>query len=146
MTYTHTDGGRAAAGFKGSASDCATRALALAAEIPYREAYNLINEYAAAEKPSRRRRGKSSARTGVHALTLGKLLADRGWRWTATTAIGSGMTVHVRPDELPSSGRLILRLSRHYAAWIDGELHDDHDSSRDGKRGVYGYWHKEDAK
>ena len=24
----------------------------------------------------------------------------------------------------------------------DGELHDDHDSSRDGNRGVYGYWHK----
>jgi hypothetical protein len=144
MTYTHTDGGRAAAGFKGSASDCATRALALAAEIPYREAYNLINEYAAAEIPSRRRRGKSSARTGVHTVTFKKVMADLGWEWTPTMQIGSGCTVHVREDELPD-GRLILNLSRHFAAFIDGVLHDTHDSSRDGTRCVYGYWHKEDA-
>ena len=144
MTYTHTDGGRAAAGFKGSASDCATRALALAAEIPYREAYNLINEYAAAEIPSRRRRGKSSARTGVHTVTFKKVMADLGWEWTPTMQIGSGCTVHVREDELPD-GRLILNLSRHFAAFIDGVLHDTHDGSRDGTRCVYGYWHKEDA-
>jgi hypothetical protein len=144
MTYTHTDGGRAAAGFKGSASDCATRALALAAEIPYREAYNLINEYAAAEIPSRRRRGKSSARTGVHTVTFKKVMADLGWEWTPTMQIGSGCTVHVKEDELPD-GRLILNLSRHFAAFIDGVLHDTHDSSRDGTRCVYGYWHKEDA-
>jgi hypothetical protein len=144
MTYMRTGGGRAAAGFKGTAFDCATRALAIAAEIPYREAYNLINDYAAAEKFSKRRRSKSSARTGVHAVTLGKLLADLGWEWTPTMQIGSGCTVHVREDELPD-GRLILNLSRHFAAFIDGVLHDTHDSSRGGTRCVYGYWHKEDA-
>ena len=58
--------------------------------------------------------------------------------------IGSGCTVHVREDELPD-GRLILNLSRHFAAFIDGVLHDTHDSSRGGTRCVYGYWHKEDA-
>jgi len=53
--------------------------------------------------------------------------------------IGSGCTVHVKKDELPE-GRLILRLSKHYAAFIDGELHDSFDSSRNGTRCVYGYW------
>jgi hypothetical protein len=56
--------------------------------------------------------------------------------------IGSGTRVHVRANELPK-GRLILSLSRHYAAFIDGELLDNHDSSRDGTRCVYGYWLKE---
>jgi len=68
-------------------------------------------------------------------------MADLGWEWTPTMQIGSGCTVHVRKDELPS-GRLILRLSKHYAAFIDGVLHDTHDGRRDGTRCVYGYWKK----
>ena len=144
MTYMRTDGGRAAAGFKGSASDCATRALAIATGLTYQEAYDLINAYSKDEKPSKQRRGKSSARAGVHTVTFKKVIADLGWEWTPTMQIGSGCTVHVREDELPD-GRLILNLSRHFAAFIDGVLHDTHDSSRDGTRCVYGYWHKEDA-
>jgi len=38
-------------------------------------------------------------------------------------AIGSGRTVHVRAEELPS-GRLVLNLSRHLAAFINGVLQD----------------------
>ncbi len=142
MTYRTTDGGRAAAGYKGLTEDCACRALAIAAEIEYREAYDLINAYCADVKPRKRRWGKSSARTGVHRLIFRRLMADLGWTWTPTMTIGSGTRVHVRSDELPE-GRLILSLSRHYAAFVDGELHDNHDSGRDGTRCVYGYWLKE---
>ena len=145
MTYRTTDGGRAAAGYKGLTEDCACRALAIAAEIEYREAYDLINAYCAdvtGQKPRKRWWGKSSARTGVHHLIFRRLMADLGWKWTPTTTIGSGTKVRVRSDELPK-GRLILSLSRHYAAFIDGELLDNHDSSRDGTRCVYGYWLKE---
>ena len=43
MNVIITDGGRAAAGFKGKASgDCVCRAVAVAAEMPYREVYDLV--------------------------------------------------------------------------------------------------------
>ena len=53
--------------------------------------------------------------------------------------IGAGCKVHLRADELPR-GQLLVSLSRHSAAVIDGVLHDTHDCSRDGMRCVYGYW------
>jgi len=139
VRFVYDDGGRAAAGFKGAAGDCAVRAAAIAAEIPYQEAYDLINRCSKNETPSKRRRGKSSSHTGVHKVTFHKVMEELGWSWTPTMKIGSGCTVHVRKDELPP-GRLILNLSRHYAAYIEGALHDTFDGSRKGKRCVYGYW------
>ena len=112
VQFVYDDGGRAAAGFKGTAGDCAVRAAAIAAEIPYQEAYDLINRHSKNEKPSKRRNRKSSSRTGVHRVTFKKVLEELGWSWTPTMQIGSGCTVHVREDELPS-GRLILNLSKH---------------------------------
>jgi hypothetical protein len=53
--------------------------------------------------------------------------------------IGSGCTVHLRADELPP-GRLIVNVSRHTVAVIDGVIHDTYDPSRDGTRCVYGYF------
>ena len=53
--------------------------------------------------------------------------------------IGTGCKVHLRKDELPM-GRIIVALSKHYAAVIDGVVHDTHDPSRSGTRCVYGYW------
>ena len=142
IKFIYNDGGRAVAGFKGTAGDCAVRAVAIAAEIPYQKAYDMINRHSKNEKPSKRRKGRSSSRTGVHRVTFDKVMEELGWHWTPTMQIGSGCTVHVRADELPS-GRLILNLSKHYAAFLDGVLHDTYDDSRNGKRCVYGYWTKE---
>ena len=141
MEWKHDDGGRLAAGFKGQTGDCAARAVAIATGMPYREAYDLCNRYAAEERPSKRRRGHSNARTGMHSATMRKLLADLGWRWVPTMGIGTGATVHLDAEELPA-GRLIVRVSRHFAAVIDGVLHDIHDCSRETTRCVYGYWVK----
>jgi len=132
------DGGRAKAGFKGVAGDCVTRAIAIAAEIDYLTVYDALNSLTAA----RRSRGKrSSARTGVPPVITRQYLDALGWRWTPTMGIGTGCTVHARRDELPS-GRLILRLSRHCVAMIDGVIHDTYDPTRGGTRCVYGYWQK----
>ncbi len=54
-------------------------------------------------------------------------------------AIGSGCTVHLRIGELPA-GRLVVSLSKHMTAVIDGVIHDTYDPSRGGTRCVYGYW------
>jgi hypothetical protein len=142
IEWRYDDGGRLAAGYRGDARDCGTRALAIALDLPYQEAYDLINRAAEKERPaaSKRRRGRrSSARNGVFSATMRRIMTDLGWEFTPTMSIGSGCTVHLRADELPA-GRIIVSLSRHYAAVINGTLHDTFDCSRDGTRCVYGYW------
>lgn len=138
MPLKINDGGRAAAGYKGSAGDCVTRAIAIATDQPYQTVYDAINEAAKDERASKRRRGRSSARTGVHKPTYKTYLAALGWKWVPTMTIGQGCKVHLRADELPP-GRLIVSVSRHLVAVIDGVIHDTHDCSRDGTRCVYGY-------
>lgn len=154
LGFVRSDGGRAAAGYKGSAGDCAARAIALASAgtITYAEAYGLINDAARRERgrlvrgrrgPDGRRtkvRKVSSASDGVWPETLHRVLVDGlGWTWTATMGIGTGCRVHMRADELPS-GRLVVRVAKHYAAVVDGVLYDSFDSTRGGDACVYGYW------
>jgi hypothetical protein len=128
-------------GYKGLAGDCVCRAIAIATGIPYGDVYDAINREAQTEKLTKRREKRSSARTGVHKPTTRRYLASLGWTWIPTMRIGSGCTVHLRAGELPS-GRLIVLVSRHVVAVIDGTIHDTHDSSRDGTRCVYGYFQK----
>ena len=126
MKWIFDDGGRAEAGFKGRTGDCVCRAIAIAAERPYKEVYDLINEYAKAERTGKRKKGVSSARTGVYKGTLKKVMKHYGFEWHSTMGIGTGCTVHLREDELPS-GRLVVNLSRHSTAVIDGVIHDTYD-------------------
>ena len=142
MAFTFNDGGGATAGYQGHAGDSICRSIAIAASLPYREVYDGLNKAAKPGRRGRRKRGKSSARTGIHKATVRKYLASLGWEWVPTMGIGTGCLVHLRADELPS-GRLIVSLTRHVTAVIDGVIHDTHDPSRDGTRCVYGYWHKE---
>ena len=153
MQFVYNDGGRTAAGFKGSTGDCVVRAIAIATERPYREIYNLINGVAR-ESPKQRItivRGKprirlrSDARLGVFKNDIRKTLARLGWIWTPTMRIGSGCKVHLCAEELPM-GRLIVSVSKHLTAVIDGVIHDTHDPARDGTRCVYGYYQKESAR
>ena len=53
--------------------------------------------------------------------------------------VGSGCRVHLRREELPK-GRLVVRLSRHLTAVIDGVIHDIYNPDRRGTRCVYGYF------
>ena len=148
MTYEFDDGGRKAAGWKGKGGDCAARAIAIASGRPYQEVYDRLAEGNATQRLSKRERG-AIARTGrttaLHGI-FGKrkwfkdYMAELGFEWTATMGIGTGCEVHVRTDELPPEGRLVLKLSKHYAAYVDGVLRDTHDCSRDGTRCVYGYY------
>ena len=50
VAFQHDDGGRKAAGYKGSAGDCVTRAIAIAAELPYREVYDALAAGNAAQR------------------------------------------------------------------------------------------------
>jgi hypothetical protein len=154
MKYIFDDGGRAAAGYKGSAGDCACRAVSIAAGLPYSEVYDGLNAFASRERTGKRKRGKSSARSGVHSATMRRYMASIGWTWTPTMKIGSGCNVHLTDGELPM-GRLVVLVSKHYTAVIDGEIRDTHNPQRTtifyengkpmrfAKRCVYGYFSKE---
>ena len=166
--YVEDDGGRAKAGYLGKAGDCVTRAFAIAQFGPgpsgeqyksvYAELGLAIHEWAwegrsnKYKRPYRDGKRAFSPRDGVPREVIGRYAKAIGFSWVATKFIGQTETVHVRPDELPS-GRLVLNLSKHLAAMIDGKLYDNHDSSVSrhveasagpgsgrGWRMVYGYW------
>jgi hypothetical protein len=75
----------------------------------------------------------------LYKKTVDTYLKSLGWVWVPTMQVGSGCTVHLRADELPT-GTIVARVSRHYCTVIDGVIHDTHDYSRGGTRCVYGYW------
>lgn len=134
-TFVYNDGGRTAAGFKGSAGDCVVRAIAIASGKPYREVYDAL--HVAAKKKSRAylnlgprmRRGKESPRNGVRRKVYEPYLLSLGFKWTPTMKIGSGCKVHLLAEELPK-GTLIAAVSKHLTTMIDGVIHDTHDPRR----------------
>lgn len=144
ILFVYNDGGRKSAGKKGDTGDCVCRAIAIASQRPYQEVYERLSLGNSTERKtgkSHRSSGKSSAAQGID--TKRKWFKDYmkslGFDWVPTMQIGTGCQVHVSADELPS-GRLVLALSKHMAAVIDGVLNDTYDCSRDGTRCVYGYW------
>lgn len=137
MKFIYNDGGRKEAGFKGTTGDCVCRSVSIATGLPYSEIYKLINEFGKKE----RRKDKSSARTGVYKATIRRIMEHLGWEWHPTMFVGQGCKVHMREDELPK-GRIVVNLSRHSAAVIDGVLYDTYDCTRNGTRCVYGYFSK----
>jgi hypothetical protein len=152
MKHVYSDGGRSAAGYSGTAGDCCARAFAIATRRPYQEVYDRINAIAANERTGKRKRGISSARAGVYKNAAHKLAYDLAHKyglwpqglpgtqlWVPTMFVGQGCKVHLRDGELPI-GRLVVNLSKHYTAVIDGVVHDTHDPTRGGTRCVYGYW------
>lgn len=111
----------------------------------HRELDRRSQQWAATARRTRvhRQREKHLAKgvdNGVYKQVYKPYLAELGFSWTPTMAIGSGTQVHVRRGELPTSGRHILNLSRHLSVLIDGKIHDVFDPSRNGTRAVYGYW------
>lgn len=146
-SFKYNDGGRAEAGYKGTTGDCVTRAVAIAAALPYKKVYDQLAEGNATQrttKNSSKSSGKKTARNGID--TRRKWFKDYmkslGFKWTPTMGIGTGCKVHLTANELPK-GTLICSVSRHITTVIDGVINDTYDCSRDGTRCVYGYWTKD---
>ena len=145
-SFKYNDGGRAEAGYKGTTGDCVTRAVAIAAALPYKKVYDQLAEGNATQrttKNSSKSSGKKTARNGID--TRRKWFKDYmkslGFKWTPTMGIGTGCKVHLTANELPK-GTLICSVSRHITTVVDGVINDTYDCSRDGTRCVYGYWTK----
>lgn len=126
-TWVYDDGGRAQAGYLfHSAGDCVARAIAIATEMPYQVVVDII------DKAHYGRKGGSQS--GSYDFANRGILTALGWKRVTTKA-------HLNSDEFPP-GRLILEVSSHMVALIDGVIHDTYDPSYHGSRRVYAYWVK----
>jgi hypothetical protein len=148
MKHQYNDGGRAQAGYKGDTGDCVTRAIAIATEQPYQTVYDAMFAGKELHRDTKRDRlarrlavRGASPRNGCPRKVYDKYLKALGWAWQPTMRIGTGCRVHLAEGELPQ-GRLIVRVSKHVCAVIDGTINDTYDPSRDGTRCVYGYYYK----
>jgi hypothetical protein len=146
LAFVRDDGGRQAAGFQGGAGDCVVRAIAIAAEQPYLEVYEALREANARYAGSRQTRlakqiaeRGASPRNGNHRSVFHDYILSLGFEWVPTMAIGQGCQVHLCRDELPA-GRLIVKVSKHLCAVVDGVIYDTHNPARRGRRCVYGYY------
>ena len=143
--FKFCDGGREESGYKGFTGDCVVRSIAVATGISYKKVYNELFIRAKDFSKGRCKVAKeikkkgASPRNGVHKKVYEKYLFDLGFEWVSKMKIGSGCTVHLKKDELPS-GKIIVSLSKHLATVIDGILYDIYDCSRNGTRCVYGYY------
>ena len=136
IRFVEDDGGRSAAGFPGDKEgDCVVRAIAIAAELPYKDVHDALTEWQGWDADAG---GNNSDHFTYRRFLIEKL----GFIWIPLMKIGSGCKVHLREDELPK-GRIIVRVTGHLAAVIDGVLHDTYDCSSHGRRCVYGYFKKE---
>lgn len=129
MKFIHDDGGREAAGFKGRAGDCVARAVAIASGKPYGEVYNALASGMGSQRKSKGR----TARNGVSTRRkwFKEYMRSLDFKWVPTMLIGSGCVVHLTDGELPG-GRLVVAVSKHYTAVIDGVIHDTHNPSERG--------------
>lgn len=143
MKWVRDDGGREAAGFRGDARDCVCRSIAIVTGRPYAEVYKRLADGTGDQRAGKRGRKARSAANGISTGRKWFLdyMAELGLRFVPLMHIGSGCTAHLRDGEswIPQ-GRVIVKVSKHYTALIDGVIHDTHDPSRDGARCVYGYW------
>ena len=129
MNYKYNDGGREAAGYKGTAGDCGARAMAIALQLDYKSVYK---ELAQANADNGR---SKSARSGIMKDTYTEVLKRHGWIWMkAPTFEGR----KARCSDMPK-GRVIAKQAKHFVAVIDGVANDSWNCT---ERMVYGYWAK----
>lgn len=142
-----SDGGRSKY-FKGEkVGDCVVRAITHATGLDYKIVYDELfslskNWGSKATKKNLKIREKASPRDGVNKNVIKYYIENHlGFSWVSCSGIGKGISIHLKADELPE-GILILRLSKHLTCVKEGVLYDTYDCSRQGTRGIYGYWIK----
>ena len=149
LGYQKDDGGRQAAGWKGSAGDCGTRALTIGTDMSYNQAREILMDtkhhlYTQARTAKTKARYKSrSVRNGTPRNAMKLVLeAWMGWQWIPTSGIGEApMLVIDMPPKYRE--RCITSQRNHYAAIRDNEVRDTFDSrwsNRGSARQCYGLW------
>jgi hypothetical protein len=128
-TWVYNDGGRAEAGYKGTARDCSVRAIAIVLDIAYKVIYEDLREFLSS-------RGEPSPRNGIDDEYLNRYLKNLGFHYTKAAA-----NVSLHRDELPL-GRVIATTRNHVVAVIDGIFHDNWNPNAKTTQTLEGYWVK----
>jgi hypothetical protein len=146
MKWVYDDGGRWEAGYRSRrVGDCVTRAIAIATAKPYQEVYEalrlasvshaIVGYYNGPSHRRRYRKGYADPDKGIPDCAYRSYLAALGWAHIPAQE----RKVCLAAGELPN-GRLIVEVSKHLVAVIDGVIHDTHDCSAHGRRFVKGYF------
>lgn len=149
MQHIFNDGGRADAGYEGFTGDCVCRAICIASGKPYQEVYDFLAKGNAEQRRSKHDTAKAGVRTAARGINVRRkwfkdYMRSLGFDWTPTMTIGSGCKVHLKADELPG-GRLVVAVSKHWTAVIDGVIQDTYNPDRGETRCVYGYYKQKTA-
>lgn len=126
MKWFYSDGGRKQAGYGRSKGDCVTRAIAIITNLPYINAYELVNRYCSMEKNQ-----VSSASNGVSKNTINKIMKNLGFTW---------IPKRFRWGQERIEGKVILNLSAHVIPVIGEEYYDTNPNELKNGTIVYGYW------
>lgn len=134
MKFIFNDGGRSAAGYKGHTGDCVCRAICIATGLPYEQVYERLAAGNATQRASKRTPKKE--KTAAKGITVRRkwfqdYMKSLGFEWVPTMLIGQGCKVHLTDGELPM-GKLVVSVSKHYTAVIDGIIHDTYNPSERG--------------
>lgn len=136
LRFKKHDGGRADAGFKGSAGDCVTRSIAIALQLPYRKTYTELGELMGEMSMGL----ETTPRNGVYAPVYCAYLTQRGWKLQ--------ITKDAYLDDIPRKGTYIANCKNHLVCVTDGVVLDAWDSrkcnrTKSGSPTMKGYFFKE---
>ena len=129
LDFNFNDGGRSLYFRADKVGDCVVRAAAIASGRDYKQVYDLAKQI-----------NRGTPRNGLSKKSVRTLMSALGGVWHSTMSIGSGCTNHLRRGEIPMSGRIVVSLSGHCCAVVDGVINDTYNCSRGGSRCVYGFW------
>lgn len=132
--FNRNDGGRISSKRPKQKEDCTVRALAIAADLAYDKAYDLL-KYGGR---------KSHQGFNFRAWVDGKIINGYSFKWKSFPAQkGERRMNPVTFCNQYKKGRFILRTAKHVFAVIDGVVHDTFKERND--RCVYAMWkgHKE---
>ena len=80
MEFRYCDGGRSKYFKATNVGDCVTRTIANATSIDYKEIYDSLNRISKCSRKSKRKRGTSQSRNGVHTRIAKKHIeGELGW-------------------------------------------------------------------
>lgn len=137
------DGGRKAAGYKGTTRDCVVRAIAIVTGEPYKSVYKELHALAKANPMWGQRRDpkKCSPRYGVYEKHSSAFLASRGWKWVPVDDLVPNAG---DDDTFPDLGKYaIINIPQHFMAIVDGVVLDQWSPSGWRRPQVLGAWVKE---
>jgi len=148
IPFVYDDGGRSKSTLdrSKSAGDCVCRAIAIVTGKSYDEIWEVLargNQHESTTKRSKKASaGRYTADRGISVKRtwFKNLMKELGFEWVSVMGIGTGCKMHLREGEVPSTGRIIATVSKHWCAVIDGTVHDTYNPSRGGTRMVYGYY------